>query len=173
MTVLGQTHKLFRVQLIVPQNHSFYSSNLSYNFSGGYWPPATGLYFRIGNHTYLHGQIVNISDIGEQPYYDISDPGSTLVCVTTNVNRACCRRSDGGNVGEWYYPNGTIVNRPNNSSTAAFLRIGHEQQVRLMHRSDATGPLGLYRCEVPDEQGNNVSASIIISSKKYLVFNSS
>ena len=127
-------------------------------------PPATGLYFRMGNHIYLPGQTVIISDIGEQPG-DRSDPGSTLVCVTTNVNRACCRNKDGGNIGEWYYPNGVAVNRPSNSPTDSFYRVGYVEHVRLMRLHDATRPLGVYRCEVPDEQGNISSASIIISSK--------
>ena len=119
---------------------------MSYNFAGGYLYPATGLYFQIGNNIYLPGQTVNISDIGEQPnyYYDRSDPGSTLICVTTNINRACCRRSDGGNVGEWYYPNGTIVNRLRNSPTDSFLRVGYAEQVRLLRKHDATRPLGVY-----------------------------
>ena len=160
------------MQLIVPQHNSFNSSNLSYNLAGGYLPPATGLYFQLGNHIYLPGQSINILDIGEQPG-DRSDPGSTLVCVTTNVNRACCRGSDGGNVGQWYFPNGVAVNRPGNSPTDSFYRVGHEQQVRLAHRSDATGLLGLYRCEVPDEEGNIASASIIISGKKYFYIHTS
>ena len=89
--------------------------------------------------------------------------------MTTNVNRACCRKKDGGNVGEWYYPNGTIVNRLSNSPTDSFARVGHEQQVRLVCSSNVTGRLGLFRCEVPDEQGSIESASILISSKKYCI----
>ena len=45
------------------------------------------------------------------------NPGSTLVCVTTNANTACCKSDDNnalnnataGAVGEWYYPNGSLV----------------------------------------------------------------
>ena len=43
------------------------------------------LYFKVGNKEYLSGQLVNITDIGGQPA-NRSDPGSTLVCVTTNVS---------------------------------------------------------------------------------------
>ena len=134
---------------------------------GVYSVPSIGLYFQLGNQIYLPGQTINRSDIGEQPS-NRSDPGFTLVCVTTNVNTACCRRSDGGNVGEWYYPNGMIVNRHINSPTGAFHRTGYQQQVRLAWIYGATVLLGVYRCEVPDEQGNIVSASIILSSKIFL-----
>ena len=56
--------------------------------------------------------IDTVSDIGIQPR-DRTNPGSTIVCVTTNVNTACCRKNDNnaltncttGAVGEWYYPN--------------------------------------------------------------------
>ncbi len=41
-----------------------------------------------------------------------TDPGPSLVCVTSNVNPMCCRGSDhpgSGAVGNWIYPNGTEV----------------------------------------------------------------
>ena len=64
----------------------------------------------LENNVYIPGDSVPITDIGPQPG-NRSDAGSTLVCVTTNVNTACCRGSDGGAIGEWYYPNGTRVPR--------------------------------------------------------------
>ncbi len=45
-----------------------------------------------------------------------SDPGPSLVCVTSNVNTMCCRGIDhpgSGAVGNWLYPNGNIVIRNN------------------------------------------------------------
>ena len=134
---------------------------------GVYSVPRIGLYFQLGNQVYLPGQTINISDIGAQPP-DRLDPGSTLVCVTTNINTACCRGRDGGNVGEWYYPNGMIVNRYFNSPSDGFQRKGYRQHVRLARSSNVTVQFGVYRCEVPDEQGITVSASIIISSKIFL-----
>ena len=65
----------------------------------------------------LPGDSVLISDIGSQPCHNSSNPGSKLVCVTTNANTACCRSDDhnalnnatAGAVGEWHYPNGSQV----------------------------------------------------------------
>ena len=128
-------------------------------------PPSTGLYFLLGNNIYLPGDSVLITDIGPQPYINRPDPGSTLVCVTSNVNTPCCRGADGGNVGEWFDPDGSIVPRPYSigSSTNIFARYGYTHQVRIGSIGTPTGPLGAYRCDVPDgATGSNVSASINI-----------
>ena len=113
---------------------------------------------------YLPGDSVLITDIG-----DGHSNGTPLVCKTTNVNTKCCRRVDGGNVGDWHHPNGTIVPR---SSAAAksddiFTRNGFIHEVRLNRRTNAVGPLGTYTCIVPDEQsGRNVISSINVIEEK-------
>ena len=123
---------------------------------------------------HLPGKFVLISDIGFQPA-DRSYPGSTLVCVTTNVNTACCRRRENntltnataGAVGEWYYPNGTLVPRPAGLVTD-FARVGSRHEVRLARAvlSDSTPPLGVYTCEVPEPStGILHNASIPILKK--------
>ena len=79
-----------------------------------------------------------ITDIGSNATLD--DASSTLVCVTSNVNTKCCRGSDGGSVGEWFHPNGTLV--PRNSGTVGddiFTRSGYTEQVRLNRRANAVG----------------------------------
>ena len=105
---------------------------------------------------------MSITDIGSNA--NLSDAGSTLVCMTSNVNTKCCRNSDGGRVGEWFYPNGTKV--PRNFGTPAddiFTRSGYTEQVRLNRQANAVGPLGVYRCDVPAEPpGAIISASIMI-----------
>ena len=72
-------------------------------------------YFTLNGTIYLPGDTILITDIGSENN-DNSDPGSALVCVTTNVNTQCCRGADnpnGGGRGEWYLPNGTrILNTP-------------------------------------------------------------
>ena len=52
----------------------------------------------LNNISYLPGDSVLISDIGTQPPDERSNPGSTLVCVTTNINIACCRAGDNNDV---------------------------------------------------------------------------
>ena len=121
----------------------------------------------------LPGRSVLISDIGPQPA-DRRNPGSTLVCVTTNVNTACCRVHDNngvnnataGAVGEWYYPNGTLVPRPRNDMVH-LERIGYNNQIRLAREvPDSTPSLGVYTCVVPEPStGVLYKASIFINQE--------
>jgi len=139
---------------------------------------------------YYDGDSVLISDIGPQSA-DFSDHESTLVCVTTNINTACCRGSDNndsttdraGAVGEWHYPNGTLVPRlyRNRYNVTDFARFGYTHQARLGRQvSSSTPPLGVYTCVVPHLfTGVFYNASITIkgSQKKvrvltnFVVFN--
>ena len=93
-----------------------------------------------------------ITDVGMAT--SISDPGSSLVCKTEEVNTQCCRNRDGGNVGEWQYPNGTQVLRRRNNRGGNYSRSGFTQQVRLNRRNDAIGPTGEWTCTVPREEGS-------------------
>ena len=70
----------------------------------------TGLYFMIGTRILLPDEYINITDIGGQPN-DRFNPGSTLVCVTDNVNMACCRSSDTGygSIGNWIHNNQSVL----------------------------------------------------------------
>ena len=46
---------------------------------------------------YLPGDTILITDIGSDNINDRSDPGSSLLCVTTNVNTHCRRSADNPN----------------------------------------------------------------------------
>ena len=110
---------------------------------------------------FLSGDTVLITDIFADP-----NPGSSLVCNTINVNTHCCRGRDnpnGSSVGEWYFPNGTIVPRLSVSPNGDFTRTGYTHQVRLNRRNNTTAPLGTYTCVVPDMNNRmNHTASIIL-----------
>ena len=123
----------------------------------------TGLYFTLRDKTYHSGDTVLLKDIGTVDGTRPSQLGRALVCITTNINTQCCRTRDGGNLGEWFFPNGTMVPRGNNHRGSAFTRRGSTQQVRLIHRlRDARGPLGEYQCRVPDSSGVLHTASVHI-----------
>ena len=94
----------------------------------------------------------------------VSDPGFSLVCVTTNVNLQCCRGADNPNGvgrGEWYLPNGTrILNTPDTN----FYRTRNNEQVHLNRRNKAISPTGVFTCEVPNDADStmNYTATITI-----------
>ena len=77
------------------------------------------------------------------------------MCNTTDVNTQCC--TDRGGVGEWFFPNGSIVLRniddPNRNSQ--IVRTGRANQVRLNFRTQQTSPTGEYTCVLP-ETGSSV-----------------
>ena len=76
-----------------------------------------------------------------------------------------------GAVGNWYFPNNqTIPNHRDTSINNKFARIGFQREVRLVKKGILTGPLGLYRCDVPNKRGDRIfSASIYILSRGELI----
>jgi hypothetical protein len=116
---------------------------------------------------YLPGDAVLITDIGM--FTDPSNPGTSLVCRTEHINTQCCRGGDGGNVGHWFYPDGSQTPRFGIAPNANFSRSGFTQQVRLNRRNNATSPTGSYECRVPAHGGGNLhTASIQIVIGKQL-----
>ncbi len=105
---------------------------------------------------YLPGATIPITDVGDS-YLPGSganqvEPGPSLVCVTSNVNTMCCRGSDSGSgpVGNWFYPDGTIVLGNSANPNGDITRSSHIQQIRLNRkRSDVMSPTGAYTCVVP------------------------
>ena len=125
----------------------------------------------MSDSVYLHNETVYIEDIGPDVDDRSNDRGAALVCHTDNVNTACCRSSDNngnGPIGDWFYPdNSQVIHNSQDASTNnTFVRIGFKTEVRLVKRGSPTGPLGLYRCEVPNSRndGGVMAASIYITS---------
>ena len=123
-------------------------------------PTSTGtLYFTWRGYRYEPGDSILITDI--RLHDGDAGPANSLVCVTTDVNTQCC--TDRGGVGEWYFPNGTMVIRniddPNYNTQ--IIRTGHANQVRLNFRTRQTSPTGVYTCVVPETGGSvNQTAGI-------------
>ena len=132
---------------------------------------------------YLPGATIDITDVEDSyPPGDTnnpSDPGPSLVCVTSNVNTNCCRdRDHPGNdsVGNWLYPNGSIVIGNSANPNGDFTRSSHTQQIRLNRkRLNVTSPTGGYTCQVPDGSNSSMThtASITIgkSNTSYFIDN--
>ncbi len=123
------------------------------------------LFFRIGSRTLSDGDSINITDIGGQPT-NREDPGNTLICDTSNVNVNCCRNSDSGMgaIGNWYTPSGyDVINLAIlGHATDTLYRLVYTQQVRLASIGVPVGPLGVYTCSVPNNNGTLVNATINI-----------
>ena len=106
------------------------------------------LRFTLGGRTYLDGDTVLITEIGE-------GDNAALLCVTDSTN--CCASQF---VGEFYYPDGSIVNV--RGSQDNLYRNRGDGFIRLNRRNSALSPLGRYRCAIPDSSGVIQSIYIII-----------
>ena len=108
---------------------------------------------------YLPGDTILITNIG---IADFSDHGTSLECVTTNVNTHCCRNADnpnGGVRGEWYLPDWTrILNSPDTN----FYRTRYNRTVRLNRRNNAMSPTGVFTCEVPNDGDSTMNHTATI-----------
>ena len=113
------------------------------------------MFFTLGGRPYRNGSIILIGEIGE------GDDGA-LLCVTDLVQ--CCRGDDtgvGGALGEWLYPNGSLVRV--NGSNDDFYRTRGPGSVRLNRRNNAMFPTGQFCCMVPDATSSNKITCINIS----------
>ena len=119
---------------------------------------ATLLYFTWRGNRYEPGDSILITEVGV--HHGDAGPGDSLVCVTTDVNTQCC--TDRGGVGEWFFPNGSMVIRniddPNRNSQ--IIRAGRTNQVRLLFRiMGQTSPTGEYTCVVPETHGSVIQTA--------------
>ena len=122
------------------------------------------LYFMLNGEIYPSGSSVVITEIGEHdPNTGAYNPDSSLACVTSEVNSQCCRERDGGNLGEWQFPDSSMVPRRSGSPGTGFTRSGFNRQVRLNRQNDALSPAGTYTCMVPRDNGEMASANITLS----------
>ena len=87
-------------------------------------------------------------------------PADSLVCVTTDVNTQCC--TDRGGVGEWFFPNGSMVlrNIDDTNGNTQIIRTGRANQVRLNFRTRQTSPTGEYTCVVPEANSSVIREGI-------------
>ena len=82
-------------------------------------------------------------------YVDLSRVGSasdnrdSVVCHTDL--RTCCSGSQGDHRGSWYFPDGTVLLFATGSVP---IGLGRGAQRVVIRRTFATGPTGIYRCDI-------------------------
>jgi hypothetical protein len=118
-----------------------------------------GVYLTQGGRPYSKGSSILIGEIGE------GDDGA-LLCVTDLIQ--CCRGDDtpgeGGALGEWFYPSGSLVQV--NDSDNDFYRSRGLGIVRLNRINNATSPTGQFCCVVPDATFANMITCIHIGEQR-------
>ena len=108
-------------------------------------------------YTYPANFQIPITDVGEST---AAITGSALLCRTYRTD--CCGDGDGETrQGEWLYPNGVHVRTIGSGDD--FYRNRGTGVVRLNRRNGATGPTGLYCCEVASVADPNATICINLS----------
>ena len=101
--------------------------------------------FSLNGTTYQNNSLVTLENIGED--------NTALLCMTNLVT--CCRPPyTNRGIGNWYFPNETIVQ----SSNWNIHRTRGQMVVYMHHRRG--GENGIYRCEIHDSM--NVMQNIYI-----------
>ena len=88
------------------------------------------------NHSY-----VDFSTVGSA-----SDNSDSVVCHTDLYS--CCSGGQGPHRGDWYFPDGISV-LPYYLGPSAPIYLGRTAQIAVIRRTTATGPTGIYRCDIP------------------------
>ena len=94
----------------------------------------------MGNTVPNHGY-VDLSLVGDDP----SGSDTVLRCHTDLST--CCSGQQGDHRGDWYFPNDTRLPIPASHQTFTIDESRGEMMVEL-HRSTATSPVGIYRCDI-------------------------
>ncbi len=114
--------------------------------------------------SYPNNSVVALSDIGR------TAPGSVgaLYCLTTNTT--CCSEDDGVSAGEWFLPGQAdpVVDSSSAEAGSADFTSAKAPSAVLLNRKNmfATGPSGVYTCEIPDSSGELRTLYIGVDSGK-------
>ena len=104
------------------------------------------------NQLLANQSIVDLEDVTTG---DDTTSDGRLFCLTNTAS--CCRARDTphgvGGVGVWYFPDGTEVP----GSGSGFSRDRGTSFVALSQRYSSNVATGLFRCEIPDVNGTNVT----------------
>ena len=95
----------------------------------------------LANHSY-----VDLSLVGTR--------GRGSVRCHTDLN-TCCSSAQGNHRGDWYLPNGTRLGF--SDGNGEFYEYRRSQRVDLRRRNSATSPFGIYCCDIPVHDDNDIS----------------
>ena len=109
----------------------------------------------LSNHSY-----VNLTLVGN----DITDSGNTVRCHTDLDT--CCRIGWGPHLGDWYFPDGSVLAAGGGGGDIYKLR--DVQVVHLRRRNSATSPSGIYRCDIETDAVSDNDTDTITGETVYV-----
>ena len=102
-------------------------------------------YVSFMGQTLVNHSFVNLSTVG-------SDNSNIVVCHTDL--RTCCSGSQSIHRGDWYFPDGT---RLPFSGPSVPIGLARAAQRVVIGRTSATGPTGIYRCDISTRAVHDVT----------------
>ena len=112
-----------------------------------------GVYLALRDEHIANNSYINTRNIGQTS----DDPNGALQCITDRM--MCC--SQNPRRGEWYLPNGSLV-QGTASSVSFYRNRGGNGEVFLNRPSGVESPTGLFCCEVPDDTNTNQTLCVNI-----------
>ena len=104
----------------------------------------SGVYLALRGVFITNNSNINIRNIGQSS----DSPNGALQCITDRM--PCCSVAP-NRFGEWYLPDGYLVQVFAITLTSAFYRTrGDNGEVSLNRPTDVMSPFGQFCCEVPD-----------------------
>ena len=94
--------------------------------------------FGLTGQTLADHSYVDLSTVGSA-----SDNSDSVVCHTDLST--CCSADQGIRRGDWYFPDGSVLPYPGPSVP---IYEGRGAQRVVIRRATATGPTGIYRCDI-------------------------
>ena len=92
--------------------------------------------FGLMGQALANNSYVDLSTVGSE-----TDNSDGVVCHT-DLNTCCT----GPHFGDWYFPAG---DRLPFSGLSVPIYLGRTAQIAIIRRTTATGPAGIYRCDIP------------------------
>ena len=122
-----------------------------------------GVYLSLKGTVQSNNSIISIAEIGETDTSlasSVQNLNNGLQCVSDR--RPCCR-FEGGQVGGWFFPDGTMVPVEKKGNNPPLYRNrGHDDGTVNLNRANnnVMSPTGLFCCVVPDATGINQTVCI-------------
>ena len=95
--------------------------------------------FGVAGEALANNSYVDLSTVGSA-----GDSSDSVVCRTDLPT--CCSGGQGIHRGNWSFPDGTILPSIGPGVT---IGLGRTAQIAVIRRTTATGPTGIYRCDIP------------------------
>ena len=114
----------------------------------------SGVYLALRGVQILNNSNINVRNISQSS----DDPNGVLQCIT---DRTRCCLSQSPRHGEWYLPNGELV-QGTTSNLEFYRNRGDNGEVSLNRPSNVESPTGLFCCEVADATGTNQTLCVNI-----------